>query len=209
MLRDNIAYDSEFAKKEKSNSLLSDVTRRRHVEKKRKHLVFKISLRSNTKPQERQPYQLIMGTYFCGKEAINSEEIAGLFIDNNSEYPLKSHSSWLQRLITELDNSNTEPRLRVEVNDRCIEQQRKIEWLTPRESQVLRYRHMGFTAKESAAQLGISHRTVEKQLELVRNKLGVSRLSPIYICSILNTHKLIENHLNQFPPAVQQMKVSK
>lgn len=62
-----------------------------------------------------------------------------------------------------------------------------IRWLSLREAQMLLARHQGMTAKEAGTLYNTSHRTVEKQLENARNKLGVNKLSAPFLHSLFST----------------------
>ncbi len=66
-------------------------------------------------------------------------------------------------------------------------------WLSMREAQMLLARHQGMTAKEAGTLYNTSHRTVEKQLENARTKLGVNRLSAPFLHALFTTLA----HLNE------------
>ena len=53
--------------------------------------------------------------------------------------------------------------------------------LSLRESQCLDILATGKTAKEIAAEIGLSHRTVEHYLENIRNKLGVGNKHELFL----------------------------
>lgn len=208
MLQVNSEINHQVAK---SNTQIDnmDKIKKNRTKKHPKQLVFKISPRNETAHLESRPYLLSLGAVHSRERKIDSPEVAIVVLDNRyldlKDFP----GNWLECLSTRLQKSESEPKLRLVANNLPIGQHHKFEWLTTRENQVLRYRHLGFSAKESAAQLGISHRTVEKQLELVRNKLGLCRISPLYLYSVFNTYKLIENYLDNFAPTIQQGKAQK
>lgn len=176
---------------------------RNEKQKSLRQLVFKIALRADAALWPRQPYQLAVGSMLCHVQQSGDCANAVVIIDSGSDYPLKSHAVWLQRLVSELQQSSTEPKLTLlAVRETTLLNQQQPLWLTAREQQMLRYRHQGLTAKESATQLGISHRTVEKQLEHARTKLGGGKLSPHALNALFNTYRIIETYIKRRPPAV-------
>ncbi len=64
--------------------------------------------------------------------------------------------------------------------------QRKKSVLSPREVEVLKFIVQGYSAKETAEMLSLSHRTVERHIDNARNKLG-ARNRPHLVSEAIET----------------------
>jgi LuxR family quorum sensing-dependent transcriptional regulator len=64
--------------------------------------------------------------------------------------------------------------------------QRKKSLLSPREVEVLEFIVQGYSAKETAEMLSLSHRTIERHIDNARNKLG-ARNRPHLVSEAIET----------------------
>ena len=168
-----------------------------------RRVVFKIALRADALLNPQTPYQLIIGAETNSPCNTGQHFKPWVTIAGDANNPLKSHSTWLNRLTEKVEQSDSEPKLALlAVPTPALVERATVAWLTPREHEMLHYRHQGFTAKETATLVGLSHRTVEKQIELARAKLGAGKLSPQLLNALFNTYRLIENYLSKHPLAV-------
>lgn len=63
--------------------------------------------------------------------------------------------------------------------DEVVHTQTGLESLTPREREVMRLIARGYTYRETAAELGISHKTLETHMRHIFDKLGVASRSEV------------------------------
>lgn len=166
-------------------------------------LIFKLALTKANSIATTSAYRLIIGAQQCHPKNMRAVNSAYIIIDSGVVPPLKSHATWVQRLTDKLATSGVEPKLKLIHSD---DQESPLDtgrlWLTQRDQQMLGLRYLGLTAKECAAQFKISHRTVEKQLETAKGKLGLSKLNPHQLNSLFNSINIIEQHLINHPPAI-------
>lgn len=166
-------------------------------------LFFRLSLQKPHSLQANCPYSLIVGSEKSAHLSNTLFSSAVITIDNTRPDPLKSHFTWIERLIEKLSESPFEPKLNfLNGLKQTMLAERGQVWLTQREQQMLKLRYLGLTAKESAVHYGLSHRTVEKQLESAKSKLGIARLSPPLLSTLFNSINIVEQHLSRHPPAV-------
>jgi DNA-binding CsgD family transcriptional regulator len=64
--------------------------------------------------------------------------------------------------------------------------ERKKSVLSPREVEVLEFIVQGYSAKETAEMLSLSHRTIERHIDNARNKLG-ARNRPHLVSEAIET----------------------
>jgi len=166
-------------------------------------LFFRLSLQKPHSLQANCPYSLIVGSEKSTHRSNTLFSSAVITIDNTRPDPLKSHFTWIERLIEKLSESPFEPKLNfLNGLKQTMLAERGQVWLTQREQQMLKLRYLGLTAKESAVHYGLSHRTVEKQLESAKSKLGLGKLTPHLLNSLFNSVNIIEQHLINHPPAI-------
>ena len=166
-------------------------------------LIFKLAITKAARIVTTSEYRLIIGAQQCHSKNKRAANSAYIIIDSGVVPPLKSHATWVQRLIDKLATSGVDPKLKlIRSDDQELPLDTGRLWLTQREQQMLRLRYLGLTAKESAVQFKISYRTVEKQLETAKGKLGLEKLTPHLLNSLFNSVNIIEQHLVNHPPAI-------
>ena len=175
-----------------------------------RRVVFKIALRADALLNPQTPYQLIIGAEKNSPCNTGQHFKPWVTIAGDANNPLKSHSTWLNRLTEKVEQSDSEPKLALlAVPTPALVERATVAWLTPREHEMLHYRHQGFTAKETATLVGLSRHTGwikppnSRKTDRASPRQARSRkIITQTIKALFNTYRLIENYLSKHPPAV-------